>query len=117
MSPFHFESKAPIQREGRSVVVPKGLKTPRELFALLQKEVPLPDYFGHNWDALEECLGDLEWLKETKLILLHHDLPFSGKPEDQRTYLQVLAAADLTRLSIIFPERERSHVTKLLAGV
>jgi RNAse (barnase) inhibitor barstar len=29
------------------------------LFAALQRELPLPDYFGANWDALDECLAEL----------------------------------------------------------
>ena len=26
------------------------------LFADAKAQIPLPDYFGHNWDALDECL-------------------------------------------------------------
>ena len=32
------------------------------LFAELDRALALPDHFGHNWDALADCLTDLSWL-------------------------------------------------------
>ena len=54
-----------------------------------------PDYFGHNWDALEECLTDLEWLPAKGYILLFtnaaHVLPTDET--EYETLLEVLRDA------------------------
>ncbi len=34
----------------------------KDLFAVISNAMHFPDYFGHNWDALDECLGDMDWL-------------------------------------------------------
>lgn len=39
-----------------------------DLMARLAKQLDLPDYFGGNWDALDECLGDLV-AAETGVVL------------------------------------------------
>lgn len=32
-----------------------------------------PDWFGHNWDALEDCLTDLSWTGASGYVLLFED--------------------------------------------
>jgi hypothetical protein len=117
MMPFHF-GPPPATRPGeRAIVVPARIEIKSELLNFLARTFPLPDYFGQNWDALEECLGDLSWRDDKKIILVHHDIPLENVPADTRIYLQVLsgAAQKPTRLSIFFPESCRQKITGLLA--
>jgi hypothetical protein len=54
-----------------------------------------PDYFGHNWDALEECLTDLEWLPAKGYILFIIDAA-QVLPNDEaeyETFLEILSDA------------------------
>ena len=39
------------------------IRNDAELFSALDTALSFPDYFGANWDALDECLRDLaQWL-------------------------------------------------------
>ena len=63
-----------------------------ELFAEIAGALEFPDYFGNNWDALEECLTDLEWLSGRGYVLLFTDaeLILSDEEDEFATFLEVL---------------------------
>ncbi len=41
-----------------------------ELLRQTAAAMNFPDYFGQNWDALEDCLTDLDWLAARQYVLL-----------------------------------------------
>lgn len=62
------------------------------LFKAFASALEFPAWFGQNWDALEDCLGDLSWraAEGRVLTLLHHDrLP----KDDLGVLLDVLASS------------------------
>lgn len=70
-----------------------------------------PYYFGHNWEALDECLSDLEWLPGDKYILFvtHVDALLPGDDQGFKTLMEILsgiviewAADDAFRPSKLF---------------
>ena len=54
-----------------------------------------PDYFGHNWDALDECLRDLTWLERVNFILVFEkaDKLLALGPQDFSTLIGILSRA------------------------
>ncbi|MBA3468406.1 MAG: barstar family protein [Herpetosiphonaceae bacterium] len=47
------------------------------LLAACASTLSFPDYFGANWDALEECLTDLSWLEGRGVVLVFRQIaPF-----------------------------------------
>jgi RNAse (barnase) inhibitor barstar len=67
-------------------------RTAAGLFAEFARALRFPDYFGHNWDALEECLADLEWLpaKGYVLVLTDGEQVLRDDEEGYATFLEVL---------------------------
>ena len=92
----------PGQRAESLVKVPDGFlvkvmrgskcRSAEGLFAELAKALEFPDYFGHNWDALEECLADLEWLPAKGYLLFFTDAEqiLPDDEEEFATFLEVL---------------------------
>lgn len=71
------------------VVQGKKCKTPAGVFNEFARALEFPDYCGRNWDALEECLVDLEWLTATGYIVLITDAQ-SVIPDDDEEYETLL---------------------------
>ena len=51
-----------------------------------------PADFGHNWDALEECLTDLEWVDADGYVLYydHIDGLLTAHPDQFETLVEIL---------------------------
>ena len=41
-----------------------------EVLAEMARAIQAPDWFGHNWDALADALGDLSWNEAPGYVLL-----------------------------------------------
>lgn len=65
--------------------------TKAELLTQLARELQFPAYFGHNWDALFDCLCDLSWLPVPSVRLVHPSGFDLGA--EQAAYEQLLADA------------------------
>ncbi|MBL8503301.1 MAG: barstar family protein [Rhodocyclaceae bacterium] len=70
------------------------------LMRSLAAALDFPQWFGHNWDALADCLGDLSWLPAKGYLLILEDAAdFCSRHEPEcATALQLLGdAADAWR--------------------
>lgn len=66
-----------------------------QLFAQFASSLAFPAWFGGNWDALEDCLGDLAWRTGDGHLLLvegFDDLR-SRRPDDFGVLLDVLSSS------------------------
>ena len=59
-----------------------------------------PDWYGHNWDALADCLTDLSWMAADGYVIVldHADTFAAASPTDFATALSIFQdAADTWR--------------------
>lgn len=77
-----------------AVKVVDGLACPTKdrLLDELAGVLSLPHYFDPNWDALEECLCDLEWLPADGYLLLfdHAEQLLTEEPAARSTLFGIL---------------------------
>jgi hypothetical protein len=60
------------------------------------KVMSFPDYFGNNWDALSECIRDLEWLPPARryVVVLDNLVAFAATaPEEYGVAVDIFASA------------------------
>jgi hypothetical protein len=120
-STFTFVDDPAAFRDAAALVVriPTKARGKEKVLGILSERLRFPRYFGQNWDALEECLGDLSWLGETmRVTIVHEGLPFSPAGDQLATYLAVLRDSATARnsaetgpkLEIVFAEKQRATV-------
>lgn len=96
--------------------------------ATIAEAMAFPGYFGRNWDALDECLGDLEWVPAAGYVLVydHFDRFARADPAAWETALDVFRAAIehwrekgvpmyvlLTGDGVVAPELSTLHLPRL----
>ncbi len=50
----------------------RAMTDKQDLLLALGRALELPDYYGANWDALEECLRDMSWRGGPNCLLIEH---------------------------------------------
>jgi hypothetical protein len=51
-------------------IIDNALDTKESLLRSVAKGLSFPKYFGENWDALDECINDLSWLKAKGIVVV-----------------------------------------------
>ena len=77
------------------VIDGQGIASKRDLLTAIAKAFGFPGHFGHNWDALLDCLTDFHWLpaKGYVCILLHADQVRAMGRDNWKTFLEVCSEA------------------------
>lgn len=124
MSAFTFVSDSQAFRGNQNdyvAQIPSGISERAELFQVLARELQFPDYFGYNWDAVDELLRDFSWIKQKRIVIIHHDLPVRLKERDIKTYLEILIAAvkdwkpeEEHQLVVVFSFKDRETIQRIL---
>jgi RNAse (barnase) inhibitor barstar len=116
---FCFTDASAAFRDKAAIVVrvPAGIRSKQKLLNVLADKLRFPRYFGHNWDALEECLRDLSWLPAGRPVaIVHEDLPFGERSDHRRTYVAILQSVAQSAkpegrvLSIVWPAALRDEI-------
>jgi RNAse (barnase) inhibitor barstar len=119
---FDAEAAKPSFAADRVVTVPKEIVSRERLFDVLSDALAFPNYWGRNWDALNDMLTDLSWIEQHRIVLVHEDLPRLGEPATA-AYIDVLCTAvddwarsGLHDLVVFFPKTEQVAIESLLGA-
>ena len=100
--------------------IPKGIRSKADLLNTLAERLNFPDYFGNNWDALDECMKDFSWISSKRIVFLHEELPDLDS-HALSLYINLLNDAVCFwkneqdhELIIVFPVEARETVMRLL---
>lgn len=73
------------------VVFDKNINSKDELLRTFKDDLKFP-YFGNNWDALLDCLRNLDWINNNDIVIYHEEIPNLNE-KDLDTYIEILCYA------------------------
>jgi RNAse (barnase) inhibitor barstar len=118
---FEFFTENPASTDLAGVTVARitsEIAGKRQLLESLSRQLSFPEYFGQNWDALEESLQDLLPNQGRAIALIHEAIPAQLSPTELKIYLEVLQRVMTQRkkegepsLRVFFHNNDRARVT------
>ena len=119
--PFYFIDKFEPKNGDLCLRVPAQILNKYDLFTVFEDGLKFPDYFGRNWDAFEECIRDLSWLQEGRIVVNHSDIPLVNDLSNSMIYVAILVGAirklsksENHKLVVLFPNALREQIGWLL---
>ncbi len=89
-SPFHFGDVVfSVDSDDLVAELPEDIADVDQLLEAYANLLEFPGYFGFNWNAMDECLRDLEWIENRRVVVVHKALPRIGRLQ-LKIYLDVL---------------------------
>lgn len=82
VAPPHLDAVAKAAKKAGLMLVRvdlKGVQDKQGLLNAIAAALKFPEWFGENWDALEDCLTDLSWLKARGYVLVLEHCAELGK--------------------------------------
>lgn len=102
---YHFDSAARIsfleqeadKADWRLYVLDgKKISDKKTFLAAIAQSMNFPDYFGKNWDALNDCLTDMSWAEPGKGYIVLFQAPermYKKSPQDLAVALDIFKSA------------------------
>ena len=98
--PAHLEPRA-VQKLAKAAgfacfhIEGRNIGRKEQLMNAMATALRLPKEFGHNWDALEEHLTDLEWVEADGYLIYydHIDALLAAHPDQFETLVEILRDA------------------------
>ncbi|MEO5692961.1 MAG: barstar family protein [Usitatibacter sp.] len=95
--PAHVDPKA-LQKAAKGAgfacfhIEGKNINRKEQLMNAAATALHFPKHFGNNWDALEECLTDLEWVEADGYVIYydHIDGLLETHPDQFETLVEIL---------------------------
>lgn len=108
----HHAEKAYADGAVHRILRGRKMFTKQALFDEVAAALQFPVYFGENWDALNECLIDLNWLPRGAVVLLITEADELPRHLDKEfiPFLMVLKTAVVERNSRIPGDDASLHV-------
>ncbi len=109
------------RRERPRVLVARGsrMRTKAALLDEVSAALQFPLDFGANWDALADCLGDLDWLggpSQVVVAVAEAEQVLADEPQALRTFVAVLADREVRVLLSVSDDADGPAVRSAWAG-
>lgn len=93
-----------IFNNSKVVRIKKDTTNKLDIFDQFERGLNIPTNYGKNWDAFDDNLMNLYFVKEKNVIIIHEDIPFENCDNEKKTYIEIMT--DIVSHWQEFPEHK-----------